>query len=216
MRYNRREILFVYRLQRNTSSPGLVHQVSPSSLSWSSAGLAVIQKGSSHEYKQRKSRAIRVIWSEITQVSMHEEQSKYQVCGVKYWNYFDSPSKTYRQESKSSPRFQTFQQAQHKALWFLYTLGWQKKMQVKVFFWTTWPHSPWRGKTHSTCQVWFSWRTQVLHTKGSTPQAFVYCVQGKQGVKSAGWSNKHTHTLSNTRHTHTEKSRSEQYLNYFT
>lgn len=80
-------ILFVYCLQRNTSLPGLVHQVSPSNLSWSSAGLAVIQKGSSHEYKQRNSRAIRVIWSEITQVSMHEEQSKYEVCGVKYWNY---------------------------------------------------------------------------------------------------------------------------------
>lgn len=148
---------------------------------------------------------------------MHEEQSKYQVWGVKYWNYDElslaiQNLPTGVQELASLSDISTSTTQSVFCIWFFYTLGWEKKMQG-VFLLDLTAHDG-KGKTHSACQVWFSW-TQVLHTKGTTKQAFVYCVQGKQGVKSAGQSN-NTHTHSNTHHTHTEKSRSVKYLNYFT
>lgn len=138
---------------------------------------------------------------------MHEEQSKYQVWGVKYWNYDElslaiQNLPTGVQELASLSDISTSTTQSVFCIWFFYTLGWEKKMTVRG------KHTP-----HA--------RSDSLELKCSTQkeqQNRRLCIASRENrvLRVLDRATTHTHTHSNTHHTHTEKSRSVKYLNYFT
>lgn len=115
---------------------------------------------------------------------------------------FHSPSKTYRQESKSSPRFQTFQQAQHKAFsaFGSFTLLGERK-RCRVFFYLTSQPMTVRGK-HTPHA-----RSDSLELKCSTQkeqQNRRLCIASRENrvLRVLDRATTHTHTLKHAPYTH--------------
>lgn len=137
---------------------------------------------------------------------MHEEQSKYQVCGVKYWNYDElslaiQNLPTGVQELASLSDISTSTTQSVFCIWFFYTLGWEKKMQVRVFFYLTSQPMTVRGK-HTPHA-----RSDSLELKCSTQkeqQNRRLCIASRENrvLRVLDRATTHTHTLKHAPYTH--------------
>lgn len=137
---------------------------------------------------------------------MHEEQSKYQVWGVKYWNYDElslaiQNLPTGVQELASLSDISTSTTQSVFCIWFFYTLGWEKKMQVRVFFYLTSQPMTVRGK-HTPHA-----RSDSLELKCSTQkeqQNRRLCIASRENrvLRVLDRATTHTHTLKHAPYTH--------------
>lgn len=124
---------------------------------------------------------------------MHEEQSKYQVWGVKYWNYDElslaiQNLPTGVQELASLSDISTSTTQSVFCIWFFYTLGWEKKMTVRG------KHTP-----HA--------RSDSLELKCSTQkeqQNRRLCIASRENrvLRVLDRATTHTHTLKHAPYTH--------------
>lgn len=147
---------------------------------------------------------------------MHEEQSKYQVCGVKYWNYDELslaiqnlPTGVQELASLSDITTSTTQ----STLVLLHSRVREKDASQGVFLdYLTSQSMTVKGK-HTPHARSDSLEELKCFTQKEQHHRHLCIVSRENRVLRVLDGATNTHTFSNVRHTHTEKSRSVKYLN---